>query len=156
VEGGGEGVGGKKGEGWTKRVMKAAGVAANVNVGLDLSAGPNLLTASVTLAPGKDPAQIVPLMDQDLETIARDGIPRDEMERNETNALRRRAFQLVTTLARSQVLAQFLGSYRQIDAVNDWARAGRSVTNDDVKRITKKSLVPARRIIVTVRPGEKK
>jgi serine/threonine protein kinase len=149
-------LGGNSAARWTNLLMKTAGVAAGVNVGLDSSAGPNLLTASVTLAPGKDPAQIVPLMDQDLETIARDGIPRDEMERNETNALRRRAFQLVTTLARSQVFAQFLGSYRQVDAVNDWERAERSVTNDDVKRITKKYLVPARRIIVTVMPGEKK
>jgi predicted Zn-dependent peptidase len=149
-------LGGNSAARWTNLLMKTAGVAAGVNVVLDSSAGPNLLTASVTLAPGKDPAQIVPLMDQDLETIARAGIPKDEMERNETDALRRRAFQLVTTLARSQVFAQFLGSYRQIDAVNDWERAERSVTNDDVKRITKKYLVPARRIIVTVMPEGKK
>jgi predicted Zn-dependent peptidase len=148
----GEVLGGNNASRWNTALMKTAGVAASVNVGLDNGVGPNLLTAQVNLAPGKDPSQVLPLMEPDLDLIGREGIPKDEMERNETNGLRRRAFQMVTTLVRSQVFAQFLASYRQIDAVNDWERAERSVTNEDVKRVTKKYLTANKRMVFMVLP----
>jgi zinc protease len=151
----GEVLGGNSSARLNNALIKTAGIAAQVNVSLDSSAGPNALSVSVVMSPGKDPAQAISLIDQEIETLGREGVPRNEMERNETNALRRRAFQLVTTTARAQTFAQFLVAYHRIDAVNEWERAERQISNDDVKRVTSKYLKPTARTIFTILPGAK-
>jgi predicted Zn-dependent peptidase len=151
----GEVLGGSSSARLNNTLIKMAGVATSVVLGLDSSAGPNLFSLQVVMAPGKDPAQVIPMVDQEIETIARDGIPKDEMERHETNALRRRAFQLVTTTVRAQVFAMNLVADRRLSAVNDWERAERRITNDAVQRVTRKYLTPATRTVLTVMPGAK-
>jgi predicted Zn-dependent peptidase/predicted Ser/Thr protein kinase len=151
----GEVLGGSNAGRMNNTLVKTAGVAAQVVVGLDSSAGPNLISIQVMMAPGKDPAQVIPLVDQEIETVAREGVAKDELERNEINGLRRRAFQLVTTTIRAQVFAQFLVADRRIDRANDWEREERRVTNDDVKRVTRKYLTPATRTVMIVMPGAK-
>jgi len=151
----GEVLGGSSAARLNNALIKTAGIAAQVNVSLDSSAGPNALSVAVVMSPGKDPAQAILLVDQEIETVAREGVPKDEMERNETNALRRRAFQLVTTTARAQTFAQFLVAYGRIDAVNEWERVERQISFDDVKRVTRKYLKPTGRTIFTIIPGAK-
>jgi predicted Zn-dependent peptidase len=85
--------------------------------------------------------------------VSREGVSREEMERVETDALRRRAFQLVTTSARAQVFVWFLTCHGQLDAVNEWERQRRRVGNDDVKRVALKYLTPAHRTVMTLTPG---
>jgi predicted Zn-dependent peptidase len=151
----GEVLGGGNSARLNNALVKTAGVAATVALGLDSSAGPNLVSLRVVMAPGKDPAQVIPIVDQEIEAIARDGVPKDEMERNETNALRRRAFQLVTTTIRAQVFAIVLVADRRLAEINDWEPAERRITNDDVKRVTRKYLTPATRTVLTVMTGAK-
>jgi predicted Zn-dependent peptidase len=151
----GEVLGGSASARLNNALIKTAGIAANVVVTLDSSAGPNLLLTQVVMAPGKDPAQVTPLIDQEIEAIVRDGVPKGEMERNETNALRRRAFQMVTTAVRAQLFATFLVAYQKLDSVNNWERAERTLTNDEVKRVTRKYLTSATRTVLTISPGAK-
>ena len=150
----GEVLGGSNAARLNNALIKTAGVAASVSVNMADSAGPNLFVTQVVMAPGKDPAQVLPLVDQELEALARDGVPKDEMERNQTNSLRRRAFQLVTTTVRAQVFAQYLG-YGELDMVNQYERAEARVTTDEVKRVVRKYLAPAKRTVFTVMPGAK-
>jgi predicted Zn-dependent peptidase len=105
------------------------------------------------LAPGKDPAQVLSLLDQEIETLRRDGASREEMERTETDALRRRAFTLVTGTIKAQVFAEFLADFRHLEAVNDWESRERGVTNDDLKRVARKYLISTNRTVLTVMPG---
>jgi predicted Zn-dependent peptidase len=135
-------------------LVKTAGVASGAVVQLGDSAGPNPLVAELIIAPGKDPAQAESLMYQEIETIARDGVPAEEMERTATDALRRRAFQLVTTTIRAQVFAQFL-AFGKLDTVNDWERQERGISSEDIKRVARKYLTPANRTVMTVMPGAK-
>jgi len=107
------------------------------------------------IAPGKDPAQAESLVNQEIETIARDGVPAEEMGRIATDALRRRALQLVTTIIRAQVFAQFLVLYGKLDAVNEWERQERRVTSEELKRAAAKYLTPANRTVLTIMPGAK-
>jgi zinc protease len=107
------------------------------------------------IAPGKDPAQAEVLAFEEIERVARDGVPPEEMERIQTDSLRRRAFQLVTTTQRAAVFAQVLTCYGQLDAVNQWEKQVRRVSSDDVKRAARKYLAPARRTVMTLTPGGK-
>jgi predicted Zn-dependent peptidase len=151
----GEVLGGTSAARLNSSLVKNAGVASSVAVLLADSAGPNPLIAELIIAPGKDPAQAESLLYQEIETIARDGVPPDELERIATDALRRRAFQLVTTTVRAQVFAQFLTVFGRLDAVNDWEREERRVTSEDVKRIARKYLTPANRTVLLAMPGAK-
>jgi zinc protease len=133
-------------------LVKTASVASSVTVGLENTAGPNLLVVQLLIAPGKDPAQAEGLAYEEIDRVAREGVPKEEMERVETDSLRRRAFQLVTTSIRAQVFAQSL-IYGRLDAVNQWEKQVRRVSSDDVQRVARKYLTPARRTVLTLNPG---
>ena len=136
-------------------LVKTASVASSVTVGLENTAGPNLLVVQLLIAPGKDPVQAEALVYEELDRVAREGVPKEEMGRLETDSLRRRAFQLVTTSIRAQVFALFLTSYGQLDAVNQWEKRVRRVTSEDVQRVARKYLTPARRTVLTLSPEGK-
>jgi zinc protease len=134
-------------------LINTAGVATNILVGMDQSTAPTLLNLQVMVAPGKTPGQAEDLVYREIDTIARTGVPKPEMERMQTDALRRRAFSLITTSVRAQVLAQDLAAYGQLDVVSDWERHERSVTSEDVKRVARKYLTEGNRTVLTVVPG---
>jgi predicted Zn-dependent peptidase len=136
-------------------LVKTAGVASTATVGLEGSAGPNLLLVQVLVAPGKDPAQAERMVYQEIDRIAREGVPKDEIERLKTDSLRRRAFNLVTTAARAQVFANFLAVFGHLEAVNDWEEQARRVGSDDLKRVAQKYLTPANRTVLIVKPEAK-
>jgi zinc protease len=134
-------------------LVKSAGVASGVLVNLEDSAGPNLLTAQLIVSPGKDAAQAENLVHQEIQRIARDGVPKEELQRLETDALRRRAFSLITTTSRANVFAGFLTGYGKLDAVNDWEQNEHRVTNEDIRRVARKYFAPSNRTVLTVMPG---
>jgi zinc protease len=134
-------------------LVKSAGVASSVNVNLEESAGPNLLTAEVLVAPGKDPAQAEKLVYEEIERIAREGVPKEELDRVSTDALRRRAFQLITTSNRALLLAEFLIGYGQVDAINQWENEESRLSGSDVQRMAQKYFARANRTVLIVNPG---
>jgi zinc protease len=136
-------------------LVKTASVASSVGVGLDNNAGVSLLVVQLLLVPGKDPTHAEGLVYEEIERIAREGVPKEEMERLQTDSLRRWAFQRVTTTVRAQVFAQFLTCFGQIDAVNQWEKQTHRVGSDDVQRVARKYLTPARRTVLTLTPGGK-
>jgi len=134
-------------------LVKTAGVASSVGVALQDGAGPNLLITQVLVAPGKDMAQAESLVYQEIENVVRQGVTKEEMERTQTESLRRRAFSMVTTTIRAQVFAQFLVEYGRLGAINDWEGEERKVTSEDLKRVAQKYLTPANRTVITVTAG---
>jgi len=136
-------------------LVKTAGVATTATIGLEESAGPNMLVVQVLLAPGKDPAQAEKMVYEEIDRVAREGVSKEELERVATDSLRRRAFQLVTTSIRAQVFGQFLTVYGQLEAVNNWEKQTRRVGIDDVKRVARKYLTPANRTVMLLKPGAK-
>jgi zinc protease len=136
-------------------LVKTASMATQVTVGLDESAGPNLLSVQLLMAPGKDPAQAERMVYEEIDRVAREGVPKEEMERVETNSLRRRAFQLTTTIVRAMQFVEVLSREGTIDAVNRWERQLRAIGSGDVKRVALKYLTPARRTVLILNPGGK-
>jgi zinc protease len=136
-------------------LVKTAGVASSVSVGLEASAGPNLLIVQVLVAPGKDPAQAERMVYDEIDRVARDGVPKEEVERVTTDYLRKRTFALVTTSARALVFDEFLTIYGGLEAVNGWERQVRRIGSDDLKRVARKYLTPANRTVMIVTPGGK-
>jgi predicted Zn-dependent peptidase len=136
-------------------LVKTAGVATTATVGVEASAGPNLLIVQVLVAPGKEPAQAERMVYQEIDRVAREGVPKEEVERVATDYLRKRTFALVTTAARAQVFDEFLTIYGGLEAVNGWERRVRRIGSDDLKRVARKYLTPANRTVMIVVPGGK-
>jgi predicted Zn-dependent peptidase/predicted Ser/Thr protein kinase len=136
-------------------LVKTAGVAITATVGVEASAGPNLLLVQVLVAPGKDPAQAERMVYEEIDRVAREGVPKEEVERVATDYLRKRTFALVTTAARALVFDEFLTIYGGLEAVNGWERRVRRVGGDDMKRVARKYLTPANRTVMIVVPGGK-
>ena len=146
-------LGGNRAARLNESLINTSGVATNVLTGMDESQGASLLSIQVMVAPGKSPAQAEALVYQEIEAIARDGVAKPEMERIETDALRRRAFTLITTTIRAQIFAQLLTGFGQVEAINDWERRERRLTSEDVKRVARKYLTTTNRTVLTVVPG---
>jgi zinc protease len=136
-------------------LVKNAGVASTATVGLEASAGPNLLIVQVLVAPGKDPAQAERMVYEEIDRVAREGVPKEEVERVETDYLRKRTFALATTAARALVFGEFLTIYGGLKGVNDWERQVRRIGSDDLKRVARRYLTPANRTVMIVVPGGK-
>jgi predicted Zn-dependent peptidase len=137
-------------------LVKSAGIAGNVIVNLEDSAGPNLVTAMVILAPGKDPAHAERLVYEEIERIAREGLAKEELERLEIDALRRRAFSLVTTPVRAIAFGQSLVAYGSLDSVNLWEKAEHGVTSEDVQKAARRYFAASNRTVLVITPGGEK
>jgi zinc protease len=148
-------LGGTAGARLQNSLVKTASVVSSATVGLQESAGPNLLTVQLLMTPGKDPAQAESMVFQEIDRVAREGVPKEEMERVATNSLRRRAFQLVTTQIRALLFVDVLSREGRAGAVNDWERRLRAIGSGDVKRAALKYLTPARRTVLILNPGGK-
>jgi zinc protease len=136
-------------------LVKGAGVAAGVQLNLEDTAGPNLFAVILVVAPGKDPAQAEKLALQEMDRISREGVTQDELDRFETDALRRRALQFVSTVQRSVIFAIFQTGYQRLEAVNAWEQAESKVTSEDVRRVAQKYFTPANRSVIVVTPEAK-
>ncbi len=134
-------------------LVKNAGVASAVLVNLEASGGANLLTVQAIVAPGKDPAQAEKLIYEEVDRIKRELVSREELDRCWTDALRRRAFSLVSTTARAAMLAQSLIGSGQVETVNEWEGAESRVSAGDVRRVAQKHLTPSNRTVLIVTPG---
>src|SRR5206468_3872194 len=69
-------------------LVKGAGVAGEIEAHLSNAGSSNLFWIALISAPGKDLSQLENLGLQEIERIARDGVPQDELDRFSTDALR--------------------------------------------------------------------
>jgi zinc protease len=136
-------------------LVKGAGVASSVSAGLEDSPGPNFLTIIVTAVAGKDRSQIESLCNQEIERVAREGVPDTELERVRMNALRTRALTLVSSMARSVTLARLEAFFANPAALNQWEDKERRLSSDTLRRVAARYLTPANRVELTILPGGK-
>jgi len=134
-------------------LVKGAGVASSVSVSLDESPGPNLLEVSAVVASGKDAAQVEQMIYGEIDRIARNGVPPQELQRLATDARRQHAFDLVSTYARAVALAEWLAAYGSPDGVNDWERRNSQVSSEDVRRVAQKVFAPSNRTVLLALPA---
>jgi zinc protease len=137
---------------WTALVNNS-GLASAVVVNLDDTNGPNLLTSHIAMTPGKDPASAERAMYDEIDRVARDGVSQAELDALATDAIRSRAFQLITTVVRSTAMARFLTSYGQLDAINRWEAEESRVSRESVRRMAQKYFAPSNRPVLVVNPG---
>jgi predicted Zn-dependent peptidase len=133
-------------------LIKNAGVASSVLVNLEDTAGPNLLSVQVVVAPGKDPSQVESILHQEIDRIAREGLGREELDSLAADALRRRAFLLVSRASTAALMAQFLTAYDRLESINRWESEESRVSGDIVRQMAAKYFAPSNRTVLIVNP----
>jgi zinc protease len=135
-------------------LVKNAAVSSGVSVSLDETEGPNLLIVSAYVAAGKEPAQVEQLVYAEIERIAREGVPAQELNRIATDVRRRRAFDMVKTSSRALTMAEWLATYGNVDGINEWERLDSRISSDDVRRIAQKYFTPGNRTVLVALPAQ--
>jgi predicted Zn-dependent peptidase/predicted Ser/Thr protein kinase len=136
----------------TTSLVKGSGVATAVTAQIDQDSGSNLFVISSVAAPGKEPSQVETAVLQEIDRIAREGVPQDEMERLFTDMSRGRVFSLVTTMSRGFALAKLLAVQNYPEGINNWESKLHSITNESLRRVIAKYFTPANRTVLYVVP----
>jgi len=122
-------------------------------VELGNSAGTSAFWIALIAVPGKDLTQLENLCIQEIERVATEGVPPNDMERFRTDALRSRALGLVNTGWRADTLAQLFAAGLPPEALNQWEEGERRLSSEDLRRCAKQYLL-AHRTILTIQPAE--
>ncbi len=120
---------------------------------LEFGDGPTLLTIFAVYKPTTDARAIVAAMNEEIQTIARDGVPADELARTKTKMLSNLYSELEHPLFRSITLSiaqLFTGDAGAINALPDRVE---SVTSADVQRVARTYLTAANRTVVDRQPA---
>lgn len=134
-------------------LVKAAGVASGIEDYLGNSGGPNLFWIALISVPGKDLTQLENLCLQEIERIGRKGVPPDEMDRLRTQALRRRALQLVSTASRASTFVEIFSAGAGPELINHWEDRERQISSEDLRRVIRQYINPEHRTVLTVTPA---
>jgi zinc protease len=117
--------------------------------------GPDMFEVVVKLASGAKIAEVQKLIDSQIGDLARLGPSDEEMKKVRARIQAQFLFGLQSNFARAQKLAE-LELYRgDATLLNGELDKYLAVSKDDIKRAVGKYLVPSRRNVVEVKPGEK-
>ncbi len=136
-----------------RALVRERGLAVEAEAQVNRNRGPDYLEVVLRLSSGAKVEGAMKLLETQIGDVARLG-PSDEDMKKLRNRMRASfLFGLQSNFARAQRLAEFelyRGDAALLNAELDKFLA---VTKDDIKRVTAKYLVPARRSVVEVKPG---
>jgi predicted Zn-dependent peptidase len=115
--------------------------------------GPTLLNIFALYKPGTDAKSVVASMQQEIDRIAREGVPAAELERTRTKMLADHYTGLEQMINRADLLAIRQALTGDAATINNVPAQVEAVTIDDLKRVAQKYLTPANRSYIDRRPA---
>jgi predicted Zn-dependent peptidase len=129
-------------------------LATNAGFFPDGRRGPGLLTAGVTVAPGKQPADAEAALYEEIEKVKNGPIEDWEIEKAHNGARRAQAAQLTSTLQRAVQLGEYAMFFDNPNLINTRTDQILKVTAADVQRVAKKYLTKENRSVITTVPKQ--
>lgn len=137
-----------------RTLVRERGVASSVEAQVDGYRGPDAFELVVKLASAAKVDAVQKLVDAQLAELARGGPSDDEMRKVQNRIRARILFGLQSNIGRAQTLAEF-ELYRGDARLAEVELAQYlAVTKADIARVVGQALVPVRRSIVEVKPGQ--
>jgi predicted Zn-dependent peptidase len=136
-----------------RALVRERSLAVEAEAQVNRHRGPDYLEVVLRLSSGAKVADAMKLLETQIGDVARLGPSDDDMKKLRNRMRASFLFGLQSNFARAQRLAEFelyRGDAALLNAELDKFLA---VTKDDIKRVTAKYLVPARRSVVEVKPG---
>jgi len=137
-----------------RTLVREKSVAIEADATTDRNRGPDAFGVTVKLASGARAPDVVKLVDAQLADLARVGPTEDEMKKVRSRVRSGFLLGLQSNFARAQRLAEMELFRGDASLLNGELERFLAITKEDIKRVTGKYLVPHRRSLVEVKPGQ--
>jgi predicted Zn-dependent peptidase len=128
-------------------------IALNVNAGVQSRRGPSLFNVGGFPRPGVKVEDLEKALDDEIETIKKDGPTPQEMQKVRTIFLRQAIQSRASVLATANLMGTLTVFYNDPELINTAYEKLAAVTADQVKQAAQKYLVPANRSVVITMPA---
>jgi len=133
-------------------LVKEKELATNASCGIDARRGPGLFWCTLSLRPGKDPAEIEKALYTELDKLKNDPITDQEVEREKMAVRRYQAEQLQGSLGRATTLGEYAVYFNDPGLINTYGTRLLAVTKAQIQQAAKTYLTEANRTVVLTTP----
>jgi zinc protease len=138
-----------------RRLVTDNGLAQSVDVSLGtIRRGPDSVTITVKLADGALLREVEPIVEEEVDKLAKTAPSAAEMDRLHKRAYAGELFHLDSHMARSTWLGVFELFYGNATLLDEEAPRYQAVTAEDIRRVAAKYLGASRRVRIEVLPAE--
>ena len=135
-----------------QRLVREKELVTNASCGLDSRRGPGLFWCSMSLRPGKDPAEVEKALYEELDKIKNEPITDAEVEKEKMAVKRGQAEQLQSTLNRAIALGEYAVFYNEPGLINSYGTKLLAVTKAQIQQAAKAYLTDTNRSVVLTVP----
>ena len=136
-----------------EHLVREKQLASQVNVRADARIGPSLFYVSATARPGVKAEDLEKAMDEEIATVAKDGVTADELAKAKTQLLRRFIDQRRSSLNTANTIGRDAVYFDDPNLINTVIDKQDAVTLDQVNAVAKKYLVRDQRTVVITLPA---
>ncbi|MCA9600962.1 MAG: insulinase family protein, partial [Myxococcales bacterium] len=136
-----------------QKLVKKLEICQDIDVATDDRRGPDLFSFWAVLADGKKAEDARKVIFEELDAIAKSGVTPRELEKAKNQIESLFVFGLQSNLSRARQLAEYQTYWGDASLLRTELAKYRSVTNDDIKRVTSKYFAPTNRTVLDVVPA---
>ena len=135
--------------------MEKDQLALNIRAGSQPSLDPGQFDFSAQVRSGKSPAELEKALYEELEKLAKEGVPAEELEKARNQTLANLYRQLKTISGKANLLGTYQVFYGDWNMVNKAASELEKVTPSDIQRVAAKYFTEKNRTVATLIPETK-
>jgi zinc protease len=150
---GGGGFEGGRSSRFYQHLVKGKQLAVSIQVQPEARIGPSLLYITATPRPGVKPEELEKAIYEEIETLQKDGVTTQEIEKARTQYLRGQIQGRQSSLFTAIRLGQYAVYFNDPDLINTSFDKFNAVTAEQVKEAAQKYLVTSARAVVTTLPA---
>jgi zinc protease len=135
-----------------QKLVKEKELVTGASCGLETRRGPGLFWCSLSLRPGKDPAEVEKALYEELDKIKNEAITDAEVDKEKMMVKRSQAEQLSSTLGRATTLGEYAVFFNEPTLINTYGTKLLAVTKAQIQQAAKTYLTEANRTVVLTVP----
>ncbi len=138
-----------------QKMVKEKELVTSITCGPELRRGPSLFWFTMTLRPGKDPAEVEKVLYEEIERLKNEPVTDAELQKERMAVKRDQAEQLQSTLGRATEMGEFAVFFNDPGLINTYGKTLTAVTKPQIEAVAKKYFIPTNRTVVLTVPKPK-
>jgi len=136
-------------------MVKEKQLITSISGGSDERRGPGMFEFTMTLRPGKDPAEVEKVLYDEIERIKNEPVTDDELAKVRMAIRRNEAEEIEDTVDRAQTLGEYAVFFNDPGLINTFGKKVEAVTKAQVQQAAKTYLIPTNRTVIVTVPKAK-
>jgi zinc protease len=128
-------------------------LVTGINAGIDERRGPGALYISAFVLPGKQPAEVEAAIYEEIDKLQKESVHDWEMQKIKNQNRAGYLSSIRSAQTRATLLSMYKVYYDDANLINTRLAKFNAVSKDDVQRVAKTYLVPARRTVMITSPA---